>query len=204
MYKRPALENCTLTATMDGTITALDATVGAVCSGTVATIQDVDNLTVEVTIPASSVGRLKTCLLYTSLRGLAAIENAVDLAAAQHNDAVTQLQQHVEVFTDVNDRHTCLLYTSSPQSRPWTTLPATSCGTPCRLPAWSMPCSGTMQRAFSSESAPFAVGDLCESEAVSYTHLILNQLFGVSLLVLGIYLPMLVVEPLLKIGRAHV
>ena len=30
-----ALENCTLTATMDGTITALDATVGAVCSGTV-------------------------------------------------------------------------------------------------------------------------------------------------------------------------
>ena len=57
-----ALENCTLTATMDGTITALNATVGAVCSGTVATIQDVDNLTVEVTIPASSVGRLKTGL----------------------------------------------------------------------------------------------------------------------------------------------
>ena len=57
-----ALENCTLTATMVGTITALDATVGAVCSGTVATIQDVDNLTVEVTIPASSVGRLKTGL----------------------------------------------------------------------------------------------------------------------------------------------
>lgn len=57
-----ALEECTLTATMDGTITALDATVGAVCSGTVATIQDVDNLTVEVTIPASSVGRLKTGL----------------------------------------------------------------------------------------------------------------------------------------------
>ena len=59
---RTALENCTLTATMDGTITALDATVGAVCSGTVATIQDMDNLTVEVTIPASSVGRLKTGL----------------------------------------------------------------------------------------------------------------------------------------------
>ena len=34
-----ALENCTLTATMDGTITALDATVGAVCSGTVATFR---------------------------------------------------------------------------------------------------------------------------------------------------------------------
>ena len=36
-----ARDNCTLTATMDGTI------------------QDVDNLTVEVTIPASSVGKLK-------------------------------------------------------------------------------------------------------------------------------------------------
>lgn len=57
-----ALENCTLTATMDGTITALNATVGDVCSGAVATIQDVDNLTVEVTIPASSVGKLKTGL----------------------------------------------------------------------------------------------------------------------------------------------
>ena len=56
------LEDCTLTATMDGTITALNATVGDVCSGAVATIQDVDDLTVEVTIPASSVGKLKTGL----------------------------------------------------------------------------------------------------------------------------------------------
>ena len=54
------LDNCTLTATMDGTITELNVTVGAVCSGAVATIQDVDNLTVEVTIPASSVGKLRT------------------------------------------------------------------------------------------------------------------------------------------------
>lgn len=54
------LENCTLTATMDGTITELNATVGSVCSGTVATIQDVSDLTVEVTIPASSVGKLST------------------------------------------------------------------------------------------------------------------------------------------------
>lgn len=54
------LDSCTLTATMDGTITALNATVGDVCAGTVATIQDVDNLTVEVTIPVSSVGKLKT------------------------------------------------------------------------------------------------------------------------------------------------
>lgn len=54
------LEDCTLTATMDGTITELNATVGSVCSGTVATIQDVNDLTVEVTIPANSVGKLST------------------------------------------------------------------------------------------------------------------------------------------------
>ena len=54
------LENCTLTATMDGTITELNATVGSVCSGTVATIQDLSSLTVEVTIPASSVSKLST------------------------------------------------------------------------------------------------------------------------------------------------
>lgn len=54
------LEDCTLTATMDGTITELNATVGSVCSGTVATIQDISDLTVEVTIPASSVGKLST------------------------------------------------------------------------------------------------------------------------------------------------
>ena len=55
-----SLEECTLTATMDGTITELNATVGSVCSGTVATIQDVEDLTVEVTIPASSVSKLST------------------------------------------------------------------------------------------------------------------------------------------------
>lgn len=49
------LANCTLTATMSGTITALNATVGSVCTGTVATIQDVQGLTVQVTIPANSV-----------------------------------------------------------------------------------------------------------------------------------------------------
>lgn len=49
------LANCTLTATMSGTITALNATVGSACSGTVATIQDVQGLTVQVTIPANSV-----------------------------------------------------------------------------------------------------------------------------------------------------
>lgn len=35
---------------MSGTITALDATVGSVCTGTVATIQNTDALVVEVTI----------------------------------------------------------------------------------------------------------------------------------------------------------
>ena len=55
---RATLDDCTLTATMDGTITALNATVGSVCSGTVATIQDIDDLTVEVTIPANTVGQL--------------------------------------------------------------------------------------------------------------------------------------------------
>lgn len=39
---KDTLANCTLTATMSGTITALDATVGSVCTGTVATIQNTD------------------------------------------------------------------------------------------------------------------------------------------------------------------
>ena len=54
------LDECTLKATMDGTITGLNATVGSVCSGTVATIQNTSALVVEVTIPASSVSRLST------------------------------------------------------------------------------------------------------------------------------------------------
>ncbi len=57
---RSTLDDCTLTATMDGTITALNATVGSVCSGTVATIQNTNALTVEVTIPANSVPKLST------------------------------------------------------------------------------------------------------------------------------------------------
>lgn len=54
------LDDCTLTATMDGTVTALNATVGSVCSGTVATIQNTGALTVDVTIPASSVTDVAT------------------------------------------------------------------------------------------------------------------------------------------------
>ena len=57
---RSTLEDCTLTATMDGTITALNATVGSACTDTVATIQNTDALTVDVTIPANSVPKLST------------------------------------------------------------------------------------------------------------------------------------------------
>lgn len=67
-----ALEECTLTATMSGTITALDATVGSVCAGTVATIQNTDALVVEVTIPADDVPGLETgmsCLITSDATG---------------------------------------------------------------------------------------------------------------------------------------
>lgn len=57
---KDTLANCTLTATMSGTITALDATVGSVCTGTVATIQNTDALVVEVTIPSNDVPGLTT------------------------------------------------------------------------------------------------------------------------------------------------
>lgn len=67
-----ALEECTLTATMSGTITALDATVGSVCAGTVATIQNTDALVVEVTISADDVPGLETgmsCLITSDATG---------------------------------------------------------------------------------------------------------------------------------------
>lgn len=66
------LADCTLTATMSGTITALDATVGSVCAGTVATIQDTEALVVEVTIPADDVPGLETgmsCLITSDATG---------------------------------------------------------------------------------------------------------------------------------------
>lgn len=52
---RDTLANCTLTATMSGTVTVLNATVGSVCGTTVATIQNTDALVVEVTIPSNDV-----------------------------------------------------------------------------------------------------------------------------------------------------
>ena len=85
-----ALEECTLTATMDGTITALNATVGDVCSGTVATIQDVENLTVEVTIPASSVGTLSTgmtCRITSDATGDAVISGTLTRIDPVANDS---------------------------------------------------------------------------------------------------------------------
>ena len=57
---RDTLEDCTLTATMSGTITELNATVGSACTGNVATIQNTDGLTVEVTISADDVAGVKT------------------------------------------------------------------------------------------------------------------------------------------------
>ena len=57
---RDTLEDCTLTATMSGTVTELNATVGSACTGTVATIQNTDGLTVEVTISANDVADVKT------------------------------------------------------------------------------------------------------------------------------------------------
>ena len=69
---RDTLADCTLTATMSGTITALDATVGSVCAGTVATIQDTGALVVEVTIAADDVPALATgmdCLITSDATG---------------------------------------------------------------------------------------------------------------------------------------
>ena len=57
---RDTLDDCTLTATMSGTITALNATVGSTCADTVATIQDTDGLTVEITVSADDVSELST------------------------------------------------------------------------------------------------------------------------------------------------
>ena len=49
------LEECTLVAETSGTVTALNATVGSVCDGTVATIQDTEDLVVDITISEDDV-----------------------------------------------------------------------------------------------------------------------------------------------------
>ena len=84
-----SLADCTLTATMSGTITALDATVGSVCSGTVATIQDTDALVVEVTIPADDVPGLETgmsCLITSDATGDAEIAGTLTQIDPVAND----------------------------------------------------------------------------------------------------------------------
>ena len=86
---RSTLADCTLTATMDGTITALDATVGSVCSGTVATIQNTDALTVDVTIPANSVPKLTTgmtCRITSDATGDAVINGTLTQIDPVAND----------------------------------------------------------------------------------------------------------------------
>ena len=86
---RSTLDDCTLTATMDGTITALDATVGSVCTGTVATIQNTDALVVEVTIPANSVPKLSTgmtCRITSDATGDAIINGTLTQIDPVAND----------------------------------------------------------------------------------------------------------------------
>ena len=86
---RSTLEDCTLTATMDGTITALNATVGSVCSGTVATIQNTDALVVDVTIPANSVPKLSTgmtCHITSDATGDAVIDGTLTQIDPVAND----------------------------------------------------------------------------------------------------------------------
>ena len=86
---RSTLDDCTLTATMDGTITALNATVGSVCSGTVATIQNTDALVVDVTIPANSVPKLSTgmtCHITSDATGDAVIDGTLTQIDPVAND----------------------------------------------------------------------------------------------------------------------
>ena len=87
---RSTLDDCTLTATMDGTITGLNATVGSVCSGTVATIQNTNSLVVEVTIPASSVSKLSTgmqCNITSDATGDAVITGTLTQIDPVANDS---------------------------------------------------------------------------------------------------------------------
>ena len=49
------LAECTLRAETSGTVTSLNATVGSVCSGTVATIQDTESLKIAITIEEADV-----------------------------------------------------------------------------------------------------------------------------------------------------
>lgn len=83
------LEKCTLTATMSGTVTALNAIVGAVSTGSVATIQDVGALVVEVTIPADNVPALSLgmpCNISSDATGDAVIQGMLSQIDPIAND----------------------------------------------------------------------------------------------------------------------
>ena len=86
------LADCTLTATMSGTVTALNATVGSVCSGAVATIQDTDALVVKVTISADEGPNLKTglsCVVTSDATGSAEIAGTLTQIDPVANDQGT-------------------------------------------------------------------------------------------------------------------
>ncbi|MCD7797213.1 MAG: HlyD family efflux transporter periplasmic adaptor subunit [Clostridiales bacterium] len=53
------LDECTLTALQDGTITSLNATVGSSVQGSVATIVDKDNLKVDITISEADINNVE-------------------------------------------------------------------------------------------------------------------------------------------------
>ena len=77
---RDTLSDCTLTATMSGTITALNATVGSVCADTVATIQNTEGLMVEITLSADDVTTVKTgmdCTIASDATGDEVIEGTL-------------------------------------------------------------------------------------------------------------------------------
>lgn len=77
---RDTLEDCTLTATMSGTITQLNATVGSACTGAVATIQNTKGLTVVVTISADDVADVSTgmeCVITSDSTGDARIQGTL-------------------------------------------------------------------------------------------------------------------------------
>lgn len=102
---RETLAECTLTATMSGTVTALNATVGSVCSGTVATIQDTDALVVKVTIPADDVPNIKTglsCIVTSDATGSTEIPGTLTQIDPVANDQGT-FGAKVKVSSDNSD-----------------------------------------------------------------------------------------------------
>lgn len=89
---RKTLDSCTLTAAGSGTVTALNAVVGSVCSGAVATIKNTDDLLVKVTVPADNVPRLKEglqCRISSDATGDAVIAGTLTQIDPAANDQGT-------------------------------------------------------------------------------------------------------------------